>query len=423
MRKTVSNTDSFIHASSKRPPNRRKITDVLVRKVRPEAKAFMIWDTCLPRGFALKVCPTSTRSYKFVYAYRGEARWYHIEDTRKVKLKDARRFAAELALRVMRGEDPLTADKRAPRGDTFEEAHKRYLTEHTMKHNKSWQQGKALVERYVLPRLGKIPVKDITRADVKAVFGGIEKPALANQVKAALSATLSWAVDQDLVTTNVCKGIKRNPTRSRERRLSDAEVPVIWAALDRMGTPEARACQTILVTGARPGEVSHMLHEHLDGNWWLQPGEKTRDWPGTKNKQDHACPLTRPARAIIDGQRQGNVVLVTGHVFTDAGKPVKNLPGVMRRVCAQLGIRDAIRPHDLRRSFLSTVTELGFDRHIMNVIANHITKETTDVYDRASYKNRIKEAAEAAANHIMALARGQVSGVVELHRGSVQKNL
>src|SRR6516164_2800404 len=101
MRKTVSNTDSFIHASSKRQPNRREITPVLVRKVRSESKAFMIWDTCLPKGFGLMVQPTGQKSYKYVYPYRGKPSWYHIEDAGKVKLKDARRFAAELALRVM----------------------------------------------------------------------------------------------------------------------------------------------------------------------------------------------------------------------------------------------------------------------------------------------------------------------------------
>ena len=167
-----------------------------------------------------------------------------------------------------------------------------------------------------------------------------------------------------------------------------------------------------------------LKHEHLDGDFWLQPGQKTRDWPGTKNGLSHACPLSRPARAIIDSQYQGNVVPVTGYAFTDNGKPVKvkDLPGVMKRVCKQVGVRDAIRPHDLRRSFLSAITTLGFDRHLLNVVANHVTKEIADVYDRTKYRNRAREAAEAAADHIMALARGQGSGVVKLAPGGVLKN-
>jgi integrase len=422
MQKTVSNDDSFIQASSeRRPPRRTKITDVLVRRVRSESKAFAIWDTHL-KGFCLRVQPSSQKSFKVVYSRRGQPRWFHIADAKQVSLKDARKIGAEVLLRVAKGEDPV-ADKRAHRGATLEEIHKRYVNERASKRNKSWRQAEALIQRYILPSLGKFSVKDVTHADVSTTVGRIKAPVLYNQVLKSASAVFNWAIKQSLITSNVCKDIERNPTKSRERILSDSEVRLIMAALTSLCTPQARALQVILLTGARPGEVAHMLHEHLDGGFWLQPGQKTRDWPGTKNKLDHACPLSRPARGIIDGQRPGNVVPVAGYVFADAnGKPVKDLPGVMRRICKQLSVRDAIRPHDLRRSFLSMITTLGFDRHLMNVIANHVTKETTDVYDRAKYRNRAKEAAEAAAERIMALARGQVTGVVELHRGGVQKS-
>jgi len=419
MRKTVSNNDSFIHASSeKRPARRTKITPVLVRKARSEAAAFAIWDTHL-KGFCLRVQPTGQKSYKVVYSRHGQPRWFHIGDAQQVKLAKAREIGWDVMSRVAKGEDPV-ADKRAHRGATFEEVHKRYVDERASKRNKSWRQADALIRRYILPNLGKLPMKDISRAYVATAVGRVKAPVLYNQVLKSASAVFNWAIRQSLVTENPCRHIERNPTQSRGRTLSDAEVPKVRAALTALDTPQARVLQVILTTGARPGEVTHMLYEHLDGGFWLQPGQKMRDWPGTKNKLDHACPLTRPARSIIDGQRQDNVVPVTGYVFTDDGKPVKSLPGVMRQLCKQLGIRDKITPHDLRRSFLSAITTLGFDRHLLNVIANHVTKETTDVYDRAKYRDRAKQAAEAAGEHIMALARGQASGVVELHH-SVQK--
>src|SRR5262249_1017675 len=155
------------------------------------------------------------------------------------------------------------------------------------------------------------------------------KPILGNQVLAALSAIFTWAAKQDLVTVNPCKGIDRNPTRSRERTLSDSEVPLFWSALSSSDVAYC-ALKVIWLTGQRPGEVANMRWEHIRDGWWEMPGQETKFWPGTKNKQDHRMWLPTAARAIIDGQRQGNVTSITGYVFADAGdRPVDHLDAVM----------------------------------------------------------------------------------------------
>jgi hypothetical protein len=52
------------------PPNRHKLTDLLVKRQKPRARAFMVWDT-LQRGFALSVQPTGHKAYKVVYSHQG----------------------------------------------------------------------------------------------------------------------------------------------------------------------------------------------------------------------------------------------------------------------------------------------------------------------------------------------------------------
>src|SRR5262249_31705602 len=112
-------------------------------------------------------------------------------------------------------------------------------------------------------------------------------------------------------------------------------------------------------------------------------------------------------------QRQGNVTSITGYVFADAGdRPVDHLDAVMRAVCKELGIRDRVTPHDLRRSFLTTVTGLRFTRHLMDVIANHRTDTVTDTYDRHSYSSEVKQVMEAVADHITGLAQGDGAGAI-----------
>src|SRR5262245_26111599 len=93
---------------------RAAIGQLTVARTRPEATAFQIRDTRL-KGFALRAQPSGQKSYKVVYSRNGTTRWYHIGDVREISLGDARKVAAEVLLKVIRGEDPV-ADRKAQRG-------------------------------------------------------------------------------------------------------------------------------------------------------------------------------------------------------------------------------------------------------------------------------------------------------------------
>src|SRR5262245_6721083 len=67
------------------PPRRRRLTEGLVKRVRPEARAFAVWDV-KQRGLALRVQPTSQKSFKVVYSFRGKPRWLHISDASAISL-------------------------------------------------------------------------------------------------------------------------------------------------------------------------------------------------------------------------------------------------------------------------------------------------------------------------------------------------
>jgi integrase len=56
--------------------------------------------------------------------------------------------------------------------------------------------------------------------------------------------------------------IDRAETQSRERVLSDSELPQFWAEFDKAGV-DGMALKLILLTGQRPGEVCAMRYEHI----------------------------------------------------------------------------------------------------------------------------------------------------------------
>src|SRR6516165_9297222 len=215
-------------------PRKAKLTELLVRNLKPEATTYQVWDD-RQHGLAIRVQPTGSKSWYVVYSLRGRVRWYHLSNANALGLADARKLAAEVMLDVIRGKDPA-AEKRAERGGgTFAELAERYVEQYAKRHNKSWKQPDTLVRRYLLPKWGKLQATTISRADVKAIMAKIAAPILANQVLAAGSAIFSWAVKQEVLAANPCRGVDRHKTTSRERILADSEVPRFWSAFDDTG--------------------------------------------------------------------------------------------------------------------------------------------------------------------------------------------
>jgi integrase len=377
-------------------PRKQILSSLTVSKLQPADRAYLVWDT-KQSGLVLQVQPSGYRAYKLIYRHRKRPRWYHIGSADAVCLAAARKVAAELMLEVIRGKDPA-AERRAERGTgTFAEIAKRYVDEYAKKRNKSWRQAEALVRRNLLPVWGSLSADAITRSDVRALMGKIEAPVFANQVLASASAIFTWATKQELLTVNPCRGVERNTTTSRDRVLSDAEVPLFWQAFTEAGLP-GLALQVLLLTGQRPGEVTRMRYDQVTDGWWTLPGapDAATGWPGTKNAQTHRVWLPQAVQDIIAGLKIGD-----DFVFGQS----LDVAVTMRHVCSQLKVPRAT-PHDLRRTHGSTITRGGFGRDAMNRIQNHKEGGIADVYDRHSYEHETKRIMEAVASHLLMLVRG-----------------
>jgi len=158
----------------------------------------------------------------------------------------------------------------------------------------------------------------------------------------------------------------------------------------------------ILLTGQRPGEVEHLCKEHVADGWWTLPGEPLPElkWPGTKNGQTHRVWLSEPVQAML------------AEFFASRRK---RLDEAMRDICAELKVPRAT-PHDLRRTFCSKVTALGFGRDAMNRVANHREGGITDVYDLHQYGEENRKIMETVARQILSLAEGGGGNVIEMRR-------
>ena len=180
-------------ATSPRPP--RRLTQRLSAAfVRTAAPGFY----CDGHGLNLRVDPSGARQWVQRLVIQGRPRMLGLGGYPLVSLAEARNAAFANRQRARAGGDPL-AEKRHGQGvPTVEEAAAEVLAQQrpswrNAKHARDWPRS---LRAYAFPRIGALPVSDVTTADVLAILTPIwhDKPETARRVRQRIGAVMKWAV-------------------------------------------------------------------------------------------------------------------------------------------------------------------------------------------------------------------------------------
>ena len=179
----------------------------------------------------------------------------------------------------------------------------------------------------------------------------------------------------------------------------------------------------LLITGARRNEVLRMTRSELseDGATWHLAGERTKNW------KPHSFPLSPLAREIIastpkvEGER-GFVFTVTGKVPSSAfGKYKSTLDALMLEFAREEGGAHAvIKPwvlHDLRRTTVTGLAELGVRPDVIELAVNHVSGlrgGIAGIYNKAELIDERRAALERWATHVEGLVAGKDANVENL---------
>src|SRR5262249_49816216 len=165
--------------------------------------------------------------------------------------------------------------------------------------------------------------------------------------------------------------------------------------------------------------------EEIAGLQWSEIGADSINLPGsrTKNRRAHTIPLSEPARAIIAGIVRGKRT----HVFGRDDSGFYGWAKCKVRLGPKLGDEVAHwTTHDLRRSAVTHMAELGVQPHIIEAVINHASGHkggVAGIYNRAAHDKEKRAALALWAEHVVALVEDRKAVVVPLRREVICANV
>jgi len=241
---------------------------------------------------------------------------------------------------------------------------------------KAWRRA---MDRYVLPKIGAMPVDKVGSAAVYEVLRPIAlagKHATVQMAGAAITAVLEWArIAEFRAEGSPVETVRRRlPKRAGGPKhypaLHFSEVAGALARIDATNCAPStkRAMRFTALTASRQVEVRRATWEQLDleAAVWVKPAE------ATKTAKPHRVPLSRQALDVLDDARKGTrgALVFPG---TRPGAMMGNV--VMTQALRNAGV--AASGHGFRTSFKGWAREHDVDELLSEFALAHVEGSAT----------------------------------------------
>ena len=261
----------------------------------------------------------------------------------------------------------------------------------------------------------------ITRQNVIEIVDDLARDSgkvAADRARMALSGLFGWAIDRGYLDNNPTLNVRaRAQNRGRDRVLTEAELIEVWNAC--LEDDHGRIVRLLILTGQRRAEIGDLSWPEISFD------KRQIDLPEhrTKNARPHIVPLSDEALVMLrHTPRRDSRDLVFGigsGGFSGWSKAKSELDARIAEHRRVAGIKQAMSRwtlHDLRRSFVTHLSEQGFAQpHVVEAIVNHISGAkagVAGVYNRATYLVDKRRSIEVWSTYFATLAAGQGSKIV-----------
>lgn len=387
-----------------------KLTDLKVRSFIRKRQAGTERRTKLADGggLYLTLTPAGTPVWRMKYRHGGKERTYSIGAFQDYSLEAARAERQVVKAWLREGREPVQARKvqRAAAteasGHTFATVARDWLD----KQHKGWsaihhKKSSQAFERDVLPRLGELPISQITAAMVFGVVEAIEKRGAretAARVLQHISGVFRLAQARGLRLDNPAEPAREALTR-RKRNEPQGRRPslVTWPELGdvlrraeaaRLSPAVRMAHRLCAFTAVRISNIVEAEWQEFDLESevpiWVVPRRKMK----SKGKHhDHKVFLCPKIVEELKGWR--GTVGGKGYAFPSpfsdrrAGKSHITRESIEKAYRVTLGFNGKHSPHSWRAALSTLARDHGFERDVVELALDHIhDNEVVRAYDR-----------------------------------------
>jgi integrase len=380
-----------------------KLTKTSVDDLLPGEGDRIVWDSEL-KGFGVRVKPTGVKTYLVQYRNTDGLSRRMVIGKHGVLLPERARKLALIQLgAAASGEDPAGEKKRLRAGKTVAEVCDWYLAEARAGRllGRSRRRLKpttlrgdtARIEQHIKPLLGGRALRTLKLGDIERMQARISQgttkagkrrtgrgahvkggDGAAARTVATLRAILGHAKRWGLIDQNPALGVRMIAYNKKTRRLSEAEIAALGAAMleaQRYGesTVALAAVTLMLMTGFRRGEALGLQYA------WLGP--QCVHFPDTKTGAQTRV-IGKAARALIDSQRRRD-----GQTFVFPSDRADThfiaADKTIARLCA-LAKMERATLHTLRHTFASVAADLGYTELTIAGLLGHAALGITQRY-------------------------------------------
>lgn len=371
------------------------LSDAEIRKAKPKATAQKLSDG---HGLFLLLTPDGRKYWRWSYRYQRKQKTLSFGVYPTVPLTTARAKRLEARRQLDAGHDPSVLRRRAKamtRGATFAElAAELVARRQATLRPKTLKRLRWVLHQCLVPKLGTMPVSQITALDVVAALKPLERRGklhTAHRAKQICGQVLRFAVATGRLTHNpigdLVDALPAAEAGHYAAITDPAQIGALLRAIDGYdGHPLVRcALQLAPLLFVRPGELRQMEWSEITGDLWTIPAAKM------KSRADHLVPLSRQAREMLarakwlQGEKPSRYVF---HSLRTRHRPLSE--GTLGAALRRLGYgHDEMVPHGFRALASTRLNELkaawGLDRDWIEAQLAHTDSTVRGIYNRARY--------------------------------------
>lgn len=379
------------------------LTDTAVRQAKPQDKPYTLKDS---DGLFLYVAPNGTKSWHYRFTWHGKQPRISIGTYPAIGLRDARTRRDEANTLVAKGIDPRSERRRAKaeaavhQENTFEAVTERWysfkLPRWSAARKGAAAQARFYLDKDLIPELGRIPVGEVTRADVLRALRRVERRGALNSARKCrswLNEVFRFAMAEGLIDTNPASDldivampeppVQHNPFLRRE------ELPEFLSLLRdfKMAEYVRSAIRLLLLTGVRGIELRTAEADHFDYEaqlWSIPPGIVKQLQKRVRTKSGEIPPYLVPLsrQAVEEAKRVhkltgGYRLLIAGR--NDPRKPISD--GTVNSAISRMGYKGRLTGHGLRATMSTALNEMGYEEKWIDAQLSHIG----DSYNHAEF--------------------------------------